>query len=203
MAKIKNVVFDYGQVMIKYDPHYIVSRYIENTEDRELLERVVFDRIYHDRLDYAGITDEFAVSDIKRRLPERLHEDAEKLYYAWIYNIPPIVGMAELVTEIKEKFGVRVFLLSNISSHFVKHKDEMPQLPLFEKCIFSCEYKVVKPDRRIYEILTSECDIKAEETLFIDDSEKNIKGARDFGLSGYVFDGDVQKLREYLLGLLS
>ena len=202
MKKIKNVVFDYGQVMIKYDPHYIVGRYIENKQDAELLERVVFDRIYHDRLDEGAITDEYAVSDIKSRLPERLHKDAEMLYYAWIYNIPEKPGMAELVTEIKEKFGVRVFLLSNISPWFVKHKDEMPALPLFEKCIFSCEYKVAKPNRRIYEILVSECGINREETVFIDDNCKNIAAAIDFGIEGYLFDGDVEKLREYLFKLL-
>lgn len=203
MGKIKNAVFDYGQVMIKYDPHYIVGRYIEDKADAEILERVVFDRIYHDRLDEGIITDDFAVADIKSRLPERLHEKAEMLYYAWIYNIPKIPGMEELVTEIREKFGVRVFLLSNISPYFVEHKDEMPSLSLFEKCIFSCVYKVAKPDRRIYEILTSECEIKAEETVFIDDNKKNIDAAIDFGITGYLFDGDVGKLREYLFKLLS
>mgnify|MGYP002515127954 CR=1 FL=1 len=43
-----------------------------------------------------------------------------------------------------------------------------------------------------------EGNMKAEETLFIDDSEKNIAGAEAMGIKGYLFDGDVPKLRKAL-----
>ena len=75
---------------------------------------------------------------------------------------------------------------------------EVPCTLLFEKCIYSAVYGVVKPDRAIFEILCKECAILPEETLFIDDSPKNIEGAQAFGITGYVFDGDVAKLRTYL-----
>ena len=73
---------------------------------------------------------------------------------------------------------------------------------LFEKCIFSAVYGVVKPQREIYQILCDECGILPEETLFIDDSPKNIEGAQAFGIQGYVFDGDVEKLKAYLKEML-
>ena len=40
---------------------------------------------------------------VKQRLPKRLWETAEKVYYDWIYNIPEIEGMRENVVYLKEK----------------------------------------------------------------------------------------------------
>ena len=51
------------------------------------IEEVVFDRLYWDRLDLGTITDEETVSLCRKRLPERLWDDAEKIHMNWIYNL--------------------------------------------------------------------------------------------------------------------
>ena len=61
---------------------------------------------------------------------------------------------------------------------------------------------MTKPDRAIYRHLLSECDIRPEETLFIDDSPQNVEGARACGIHGYLFDGDVAALRAHLGAVL-
>ena len=48
---IKNVVFDFGQVMVYFNPKYMVGVYVKDKDDAALLEEVVFDRLYWDRLD--------------------------------------------------------------------------------------------------------------------------------------------------------
>ena len=195
---IKNVVFDFGQVMIRFEPSYMVGKYVPDKEDAALLEEVVFDRLYWDKLDAGTITDEEVVNACLARLPKRLHTYVPDIYYHWIYHIPEIDGMGDLVDEIKDTYGVRVFLLSNISTYFADHAGEIPVLSKFEKCIFSSVCGSVKPDRKIFEYLCKSCGISAEETVFVDDNEKNIRGARDFGITGYLFDGDVNALRKYL-----
>lgn len=199
---IKNVVFDFGQVMVHFEPKYMVERYVRNTEDVALLETVIFDRLYWDKLDDGTITDEEVMEGCYSRLPERLHSVAEKIYYNWIYNIPEIDGMRQLVREIKNRFGVRVFLLSNICTYFADHADEIPVLEEFEKCIFSAVCGRVKPDPAIFSYLCSECYIEAAETVFVDDNINNIKGSEAFGIKGYLFDGDVEKLKKYLFSIL-
>ena len=201
-AMIKNVVFDFGQVMIHYEPKYMVGKYVTDESDAALLETVVFDRLYWDKLDSGTITDREVVENSCARLPERLHAVAETIYYNWIYNIPEIDGMRDLVQDIKESFGVRVFLLSNISKYFAEHADEIPVLKEFEACIFSAVCGYVKPDRAIFQHLCHECNIQPNETVFIDDNENNIKGAQAFGIQGYLFDGNAEKLRKYLYGIL-
>ena len=201
---IKNVVFDFGMLLVSFQPDYMVRRYInEPEEDVELLREVIFDRLYWDRLDEGTITDEQVMAGVKERIPQRLWDVAERIYYNWIYNIPEIEGMRELVRYIKEKYGVRLFLLSNISEYFAEHSGEIDILGLLDKCIFSAVCGRVKPNREIFEYLCSSCGIEAEETVFVDDNEKNICGAEAYGICGYLFDGDVERLRSYLDGILS
>ncbi len=195
---IRNVVFDFGQVMVRFEPKYMVEQYVSDPEDSILLQEVVFDRLYWDRLDEGTIADEEVVCACRERLPQRLHEAAEKIYYNWIYHIPEIEGMRALVRDIKRDFGVRTFLLSNISTYFAAHREEIPSLAEFEKCIFSAVCGHVKPHADMFAYLCEECEILPEETVFVDDSPKNIAGSEAFGIRGYLFDGDAEKLRAYL-----
>ena len=195
---IKNIVFDFGQVMISFDPTYMTKKYISDSRDIELVASVVFDRLYWNPLDSGDISDEEVVRLSKERLPQRLHKAVEKVYYNWIYNIPEIEGMRELVLYIKEKYRIPVYLLSNISEYFAKNSDKIPVISIFDGCILSAEHKLVKPSRQIFALLCEKFNLTPEETLFIDDSPINISGAESAGLCGYLFDGNVAKLKEYI-----
>ena len=116
---IKNVIFDFGQVIIKFVPEIMVSPYVTDKEDKELMCQVLFDRLYWDKLDKGTITNEEVLKLVKERLPERLWEVSDKIYYNWIYNVPEIEGMRDLIIKLKEKYGVGIYLLSNISNYFV------------------------------------------------------------------------------------
>lgn len=198
---IKSVVFDFGQVLVHFEPSYMVGQFVTDRDDARLLETVVFDRLYWDSLDAGTISDEDVVQACCMRLPERLWDVASKIYYAWIYNIPEIEGMRALLEELREN-GVPLYLLSNISSYFATHCDEISMLSYFEKCVFSAVCGRVKPNADIFAHLCAVCGLCPEETLFIDDSEKNIAGAEAFGIHGYRFDGDVSRLRAYLADTL-
>lgn len=195
---MKNVVFDFGQVLVHFEPAYMVGRYVTAPEDAKLLEAVVFDRLYWDRLDAGTISDDELLAAFRKRLPARLWQVAEAIYYNWIYNIPEIEGMRELILYIKKELHAPVFLLSNISSYFAAHAGEIPILQLMDKCIFSAVCGKVKPNMDIYEHLCEECGILPAETLFIDDRVENVEGARRIGITGYLFDGDALRLRAYL-----
>lgn len=200
---IRNLVFDFGQVLVHFEPSYMVGRFVCDPQDQALLEEVVFDRLYWDRLDAGTITDEETLAACKTRLPERLHAVAEQIYYAWIYNIPPMEGMEEMILRLKADYPVRLFVLSNISRYFAAHADEIPILRHFEKKIFSSLCGMVKPSREFFGYLCRECDILPEETIFIDDNPNNIRGAKECGIRGMLFDGDAAKLEAALRGALS
>ena len=199
---IKNVVFDFGQTLVHFDPDFIVGQKVADPNDARLLRSVVFDGYYFKQLDAGSISNEEVLAHQKTRLPERLWAISEEIYYSWIYTMPEMEGMRELVLDIKQRFHAPVFLLSNISQYFVDHADEIPMLKLMDRCVFSCVCKMVKPSVEIFDHLCRECNIRPEETVFIDDLEANIVGARKAGLNGYLFDGNVPKLRAYLESVL-
>ena len=200
---IKNVVFDCGQVLIHFDPKYMVERYVTEPADASLLQEVVFDRLYWDALDRGTVSDEAVKDAICARLPARLCEAAKTVYDNWIYNIPEVEGMRELIREIKARFGVKVCMLSDISKYFSEHRDEISILSELDVLVMSADYGLVKPHRETFQNLFAVCDIRPEESVFVDDRESNIAGAVACGMQGYCFDGDVARLRAYLLALLS
>lgn len=200
---IKNVIFDFGQVLVRFDSKYMTEIYINDEKDSALLQEVLFDRLYWDRLDLGTITDDELIAEVSTRLPERLHGVAAEIYESWIYNLPEMAGMRELIEELRDRYKLKLCLLSNISKSFSKRHTEIPILKYFDRCIMSADYGVVKPSREIFDVLCSECNIKKEESVFIDDSPKNIAGAESYGIKSYLFDGNTEKLKQYLFSLMS
>ena len=195
---IKNVIFDFGQVLVHFEPDYMTGRYIKDETDKKLAKDVIFDRLYWDRLDSGTISEDEVIEGIKSRLPERLWEDSVSAYKNWIYNIPEVDKMADFIKYIKDKYGVKVYLLSNISKYFAEHSKEIEIIKDMDGCVFSAVCGFVKPNREIYEHILDKYSLLPEETVFIDDNEANIKGAKDVGIEGYQFKKDPDKLKKWL-----
>lgn len=194
---IKNVFFDFGQVLVSFVPYDLTKPYFTEENDIKIVEEVLFDRAYWDKLDEGKITDEQVMTSVFARLPQRLHNGAEQAYYNWIYNMPEIKGMEDIIIRLKNE-GVNICILSNISMLFVKHYKEIPILKHFDKFVFSSVCGLVKPNKDIFDYALNKYSFNSQETLFIDDRSENIEGAKKAGISGYVFDGNVKKLDEFL-----
>ncbi len=199
----KNYIFDFGQVLIKFDPDYMVSAFVTDPDDKKLLVPIIFDRLYWNGLDDGSLSHSEAKEAFLKRVPERLRKPACDIYDSWIRNLPSIDGMSELLDSLKEK-GAKLYLLSNISNYFAENYESVAEikdiLSRFDGLVFSAPIRMAKPSREIFEHLLKKFDLKAEDCIFIDDSEKNIEGAAAVGIKGYLFDGDSQKLKKYLLG---
>ncbi len=195
---IRQIVFDFGQVLVHFIPREIIMADVIDEQDIALLEDVVFDRLYWDKLDAGTITDEAFLAEVNTRLPKRLWETTRKIYCNWIYRLREIDGMRELVAELKAA-GVPLCLLSNISHYFADHEAEVPILALIERRFYSARLGMTKPHADIFEHVCRECGFVPQETLFVDDSEKNIAGAKAVGYQTYLFDGDAAALRAWLV----
>lgn len=77
--------------------------------------------------------------------------------------------------------------------------NKVAALRFFDGYLISCDIKVNKPDKEIYQSLLRKYDLIAQECLFIDDLVQNVEGAKAVGLEGYVFKGPAD-LRQYLTG---
>jgi putative hydrolase of the HAD superfamily len=72
---------------------------------------------------------------------------------------------------------------------------------IFDDMIISAEVGLAKPDRRIYQLALDRLGVEAEQTIFIDDFDENIRGARELGIHGIHFQ-DPQAVLEELKDLL-
>ena len=197
----KNFIFDFGQVIVKFEPEYMTSAYVKNAEDVKLVKDIVFDRLYWDKLDAGIITDEEVKKGISSRLPENLRDLACTVYDNWYYNLPIIDETVDLIKRIKEKGG-KLFLISNISKGFAENYVKLPEIKeifdLFDGLVFSGPIKLAKPNKEIFDYALKKFDIKAEESIFFDDNKDNIAGADSVGIKGFSFDfnsiAEVEKL---------
>jgi putative hydrolase of the HAD superfamily len=192
---IKNVIFDCGQVLIRYNETEIAAHYVDTPEEAEFLGRVAMARKYWNRFDEGTLTEADYLEQVKTELPEHLHKAVEKLVWGWIGNCPMIDGMEDIVRDVK-KSGKKLYLLSNFNQRL--RTEPYPILSEFDALVISGEINKVKPDRAIYDYLLDTYALNPEECIFIDDNPANIAMAESLGITGYLFDGDAAKLRTYL-----
>ena len=194
---IQNILFDMGNVLIRFDRDYFITRLGITGADKTLLMREVFQSIEWVQLDHGTLREPEALARICARLPQRLHDAADKLVSMWDRPILPIGGMPELVRELTEK-GYRLYLLSNAS---VRQHDYWPRVPGWE-CflgkVISADEKVMKPDPQYFRIALERFGLKPEKCFFVDDSPPNVESALCCGISGAVFHGDARLLRSQL-----
>lgn len=199
---IKAYIFDFGNVLAEFYPEKLTMPYVRDDKDIKRLSEAVFSRSIWNKLDDGSYSDEDAKGEIRNSLPKSEWELAERIYDGWIENLTPVPGMTELVSEIAARGEKRLYLLSNISRGFAASYRRTPWikslLELFDGLVFSGELGIVKPTREIFEYLLNKYRLSPDECIFIDDSVKNVEGARAVGITAYLFDGDAEKLRKYL-----
>ena len=194
---IKNILFDMGNVLIRFDRKVFLDRLDVSEEDKRLLMREVFLSVEWVRMDRGTLWEETAEPLMCRRLPERLHGAVHQLVSCWDQPMLPMEGMAELVAELQEK-GYGIYLLSNASLRQHDYWNRIPGWEHFDGKLISADVKVMKPHPDYYRLALEKFSLKGEECFFIDDVPANIEGAYVCGIPGAVFHADVRLLRQQL-----
>lgn len=198
----KYLIFDLGEVMVRYLPMDMCRKYIDDGDDLKAVCDALFDRLYWDRLDAGTIEDEELLSAVQKRLPKRLFPIAEKIYSTWFLSLPEISGMRELALELKEKYSLRLALLSNVGKALAEHEKEIPILDIFDKKFYSAVIGATKPNSEIFDYVCKNLGILPNEAVFVDDNEKNVTAAKSFGIAAVKFTGDVLSLKKELQQIL-
>jgi FMN phosphatase YigB (HAD superfamily) len=98
-------------------------------------------------------------------------------------------GMLEFLGGARERVG-RIVLLSNIhldGARYLREGEGRAWASRFDELVLSCEHKLLKPEREIYELALDAAGALPVETLFVDDNPGNVEGARAAGLSSFRF----------------
>ncbi len=183
---IKNLIFDFGKVLVDYDFERFFRLHIPDTDRCNAFIPI----LYNERVQRLLDREEQPFDVIMQQIIDDNPDFAPEIRM-FIDHYPEIVlgempGMFALLSQLKSE-GFRLYRLTNPCS---KASLTMQQLPVFthlDRAVTSSEEKVIKPEPDIYRILLSRFGLKPHESLFTDDRPENIEGGRAVGIDGIVF----------------
>ena len=191
MNTIKSIIFDLGGVILNIN-YQLTSKSFKS------LGGIEFDSLYSQAkqkelfnlLETGKITPSFFRSELNKLM--NLNVSDEKFDNSWnamLLDLP--IKRLELIKSLNSSYNT--FLLSNTNEiHINAFKQIINQkigysnfLSCFNKCYYSSEIGLRKPNLDCFDFVLKQNNLIAEETLFIDDSLQHIVGAKKAGLNTY------------------
>jgi 2-haloacid dehalogenase len=194
-----NIVFDLGMVLIEWDPRHLYRKVFEDAAKMEWFLSEVCHGSWNLEQDKGRSFDD-GVIEATARHPDFVKEIA--LYRdRWMDMVPgAIQGSVEILEELHIK-GVPLYAVTNWNGDtFRATRGRFGFLSLFRDIVVSGDEKILKPEPAIFELLAKRNGIRLKESLFIDDSVKNVLGAKAVGMLGHHFTTP-EGLRKDLVGL--
>ena len=183
------VVFDLGNVLIRWDPHPAVARGVGAEEATRFLSAEDFDFLAWNHLQDAGRAWTVAEDAVARSHPH-WHEHA--LAYRAHFAESLVGAVEENVAVLRDLHGAGVPLtaLTNWSADlFPQALDRFDFLALFDDIVVSGAEGVAKPDPAVFAVLRERVGRPLERCVFVDDSAANVAAAAAAGLDAIHFDG--------------
>lgn len=180
---IKNIVFDLGNVILKGNPSIILDNFKESLVNYQNIKNNFFDNF--GELDLGNET---LLEHLNNCNFDGILENETKELLLNYYKYRPFNNeIIELMNNLKNN-GYSIFILSNNNKEAYEYLKGHPILKLVDGWIVSCEYRILKPNEELYNILFDKFNIKPEESIFIDDKEENINIAKKLGMKGFALD---------------
>ena len=181
-----NVVFDLGAVLIEWDPRHLYRKVFKDEEQMEWFLAHVCHSEWNLEQDKGRSFDD-AVIEAKARHPKHAVEIA--MYRdRWMEMVPgAILGSVNILDALHKK-GAPLYAITNWNGDtFRATRNRFPFLNLFGDIVVSGDEKMLKPAPEIFHLLAKRNNIKLADSIFIDDSMKNVKGAEAVGMHGHHF----------------
>lgn len=192
--RIKNIIFDFGGVLIDWNPVYLYNKVFDDKKEMEHF----LENICHS--DWNILQDEGRpLAEATTLLQDKFPDYSEQIghYYGrWGEMLGGTIDEnIKLIKPLKDKY--KVYGLTNWSAETLPiAKERYSFFEDLDGIIVSGDEKLIKPDPEIYNVLLQRFNIEAEESLFIDDNADNIKTAKELGFKTvhYTTDIDLEEL---------
>jgi 2-haloacid dehalogenase len=188
--KIKNIVFDFGGVLVDWNPRYLYQDHFKDTNKMEFFLKNICTEEWNIEQDRGRALSE-ATIELQKKFPE--HSASIELFYGeWETMLKgEISGTVALLHKLKKNYSL--YGLTNWSSETIDIAyRRFSFFKEFDGIVVSGTEKLIKPDKRIYQLLMERYFIKAEESIFIDDNIYNVKAAQDLGFHAIHFENATQ-----------
>jgi 2-haloacid dehalogenase len=199
--KIENIIFDFGGVLVDWNPRHLYKDHFKDDNEMEYFLKNICTEEWNLEQD-RGRTLKEGTLLLQNQFPE-FHAMIQLFYDEWETMLKSeIPETVSLLYQLKKKY--KLYGLTNWSAEtiFIAY-DRFPFFKEFEGIVVSGHEKMIKPNKEIYHLLLNRYNLKAENTIFIDDNLKNIKAAEEIGLHAIHFESPAQlESRLYSLNVL-
>lgn len=186
-----NVVFDFGGVLFTWSPERIVRDVFDDQETRRKALVEIFAHPDWLELDRGTLDRQAAIERGAARtgLPR---SEIERLLLHVPHSLQLIPETLVLIQSLKAN-GSNIYALSNMHAASIEHLErEHSFWDLFDGRLISCRVRLIKPEPAIYKHLLDHYELLAEETIFIDDMDANLKAAAACGIRTIKFTNPQQ-----------
>jgi 2-haloacid dehalogenase len=195
---INTIIFDLGAVLIDWNPDYMYKTIFDDEQEMRDFLATVTTPDWNEEQD-AGRTLQEGTELLIQKHPH--HETNIRAFYGrWIEMLGnAFEGTVEIFKELKESNKYKIYALTNWSAEtFPMAQQKFDFLNWFDGVVVSGAEKMRKPTPEFYQILLDRYNVKAQESLFIDDNYRNILAAEKLGINSIHFTSPEQ-LKEELL----
>jgi len=188
---ITAIIFDYGNVLLEWNPKIVYRRYFDNDEAIDHFLHEVDFMAWNTQQD-KGRTFKEGIADQARKFPQ--YEHLFQAYHNhWLDSIGTAYwGTVEIMKQLKQA-GYKLYGLSNWSVEtFPYVREKFDFFGLLDDMVISGTVGHVKPEPEIYQLMLDKIGRPANECLFIDDSLPNIQQANTMGFKTIHFQAPAQ-----------
>lgn len=194
--KITAIIFDFGGVLLKWNPHNVYEKYFPNQPEAidNFLTEINF-------MEWNAQQDKGRLFAEGNAILAQEFPQYTELIYAYFENWGKSVDgqideSVEILIALKNK-GYPIYGLSNWSIEtFPIARKRYQFFELLDDYVLSGDIKLIKPDAEIFEYALNKFGKTASECLFIDDSEANIITAKSLGFDTIHFKSPEQLQNE-------
>src|SRR5215216_3931068 len=188
---IRAIIFDFGNVLLEWNPRLVYRRFFQNEQEMEQFLHDVNFMDWNLQQD-KGRSFAEGVAELSKEFPQYA-ELIQAYHDNWIHSIGnSLTGTIEIMKRLKNA-GYQLYGLSNWSAEtFPIARDKYDFFNLLDDIVISGEVGAVKPDPEIFEILLKRIIRPASQCLFIDDALANVEAARTLGFAIVHFQSPAQ-----------
>lgn len=194
---MKNIILDMGNVLLDYNPDIILNKVCETEEEKEIIQRQLFEGPEWIQGDLGHITNTERFVGVSKRVPEKMHGKLKECVENWDICMTPVRGAQEFCKWAKEA-GYQLYVLSNACTKFYEYFPKYYDLDFFEGVVVSSDIHIIKPDAQIYQYLLKKYNLQPQECLFVDDRKENVEAACSLQMKGIVFQNNYPEIQSYL-----
>ena len=188
-------MFDLGGVVVRWDPDAIIAGVFSDSQVRRKVKAALFEHPDWLELDRGTLGRDEAIARAALRSGISA-SDMKRLMHAVPPSLTVFPDTVQLLRRLKSK-GYPLYCLSNMHFASIEHLErEHKFFEVFSGAAISCRLKLCKPEPGIYEHVLRTYNLKARDTVFIDDVDVNIAAAAKAGIRTIQFKNAAQCERE-------